>query len=65
MHYKKVHSDFTDTTVITTLSVVIKEDYYYCYGSVCKDYKQTNKVNRLQGPNQGCQESGKQQQGIK
>lgn len=46
MHYKKVHSDFTDTTVITTLSVVIKEDYYYCYGSVCKD---TSKLTKWTG----------------
>lgn len=41
MHDKKVHSDFTDIMVITTLSVVIKEDYYHCYVSVCKD---TNKL---------------------
>lgn len=43
MHYKKVHSDFTHIVVITTLSAVIKEDYYYCYVSVCKD---TNKLTK-------------------
>lgn len=43
MHYKKVHSDFTDIMVITMLSVVIKEDYYYCYVTVFKD---TNKLTK-------------------
>lgn len=43
MHYKEVHGDFTDIMVITMLSVVIKEDYYYCYVSVFKD---TNKLTK-------------------
>lgn len=54
LHYRKVHSDFTDVMVITTLSVVIKEDYYYCYVPVCKD---TNKQSK-QAPRSKSRLSG-------